>query len=521
MGALVASFSRVSLFTLLSRILGLLRDILMFAGLGSGVASSAFIFAFTLPNLFRRLLGEGALMSSAIPVFAEVDSQKGRPAAFFLLNGILTRLLLAVSALTVMVWVGLGIAGQISGLEERWYLGFRLSTLLFPYVILICLSAIVCGMLQVMHRFSQPALTQVWLNLSMIAALLAGVMYIGEGATARVWLLSISVVFGGFLQLIIPAWDLWRNDWKPQWALAKDPYVDKVMRLFLPGLLGAAIFQINVFVSRVLAFSLDDMAAGLLYIASRLVELPLGLFAIAISTVVFPQLARDAASGNTGKFLDLYRHGLRMVFVVTLPAAVGLVVLAGPILVLLFEWGRFDANDVRNATPVVMAAAAGIPFFAWSTYLTRGFYAFQDMRTPVRFAAINLVVNLVLSIAGMLLLGAMGLALANSISSLIHCLLLNRSFFRLHLPGCERPRILSLPLVGALVMMGGFSALGWYGLTLLPIADKQLAIFGLMPLIGLSALIYLGFLAILRSHEWNVMREWWMARRLRNPASRH
>lgn len=521
MATLVSSFSRVSLFTLLSRILGLLRDILMFAGLGSGVASSAFIFAFTLPNLFRRLLGEGALMSSAIPVFAEVDSLKGRSAAFSLLNGILTRLLLAVSVLTLLVWLGLGLAGLIPGLEERWYLGFQLSTLLFPYVILICLSAIVCGMLQVMQRFSQPALTQVWLNLSMIAALLAGVMFLREGATARVWLLSVSVVFGGFLQLIIPVWDLWRRDWKPQWALAKDPYVDKVVRLFLPGLLGAAIFQINVFVSRVLAFSLDDMAAGLLYIASRLVELPLGLFAIAISTVVFPQLARDAAIGNKAKFLDLYRHGLRMVFAVTLPAAVGLIVLAGPILVLLFEWGRFDANDVRNATPVVMAAAVGIPFFAWSTYLTRGFYAFQDMRAPVKFAAINLVVNLVLSIAGMIVLGAMGLALANSISSMIHCLLLRRCFFRRHLPDCKSPQILSLPLVSAVALMGGFSALGWYGLALLPFAGKTLAIFGLLPLIGLSALLYLGLLALLRSAEWHAIREWWLARRLRRSVTPH
>lgn len=519
MANLVSSFSRVSLFTLLSRILGLLRDILMFAGLGSGVASSAFIFAFTLPNLFRRLLGEGALMSSAIPVFAEVDSKKGRSAAFFLLNGILTRLLLAVSLLTLAVWLGLGIAGLIPGLEERWYLGFQLSTLLFPYVILICLSAIVCGMLQVLHRFSQPALTQVWLNLSMIAALVAGVLFLREGATARVWLLSVSVVFGGFLQLIIPAWDLWRSDWRPQWSLAQDPYVDKVMRLFLPGLLGAAIFQINVFVSRILAFSLDDMAAGLLYIASRLVELPLGLFAIAISTVVFPQLARNAAAGNTVKFLELYRHGLRMVFAVTLPAAVGLIVLAGPILILLFEWGRFDADDVRKATPVVMAAAAGIPFFAWSTYLTRGFYAFQDMRSPVKFAAINLVVNLILSILGMIVLGAVGLALANTISSMIHCLLLNQRFFRLHLDDANRPRILSLPLVGALALMAGFSAIGWMGLSLLPVLPKQLAMFALLPLIGLSAAIYLFALAIFGSDEWRVIRDGWIQWRLRRSGS--
>ncbi|MCC5835945.1 MAG: murein biosynthesis integral membrane protein MurJ, partial [Opitutales bacterium] len=425
--------STVSFWTLVSRVLGLLRDVLLFAVLGAGLASSAFIFAFTLPNLFRRLFGEGALMSSSIPVLSEVDEKEGRAASFSLLNGILTRLFIWLTGLTLIGLLLAFLAGRLPNLEARWYLALELSQLLFPYVVLICLSALICGMLQTLSRFLQPAMSQVWLNLCMIAALGIGWFAFDGDSNSRVWLLAGGVLFGGILQLAIPAFDLARSGWRPAWDLGKSGAVDQVWRLFGPGLLGAAIFQINIFVSRFLAFTIDDAAAGLLYLAARLVELPLGVFAIAISTVIFPQLSRHAALRDLTGFDRLYRKGLRFIFIITLPATAGLIVLAEPVLRLLFEWGLFSAADTRAAVPVLIAAVLGMPFFAWSTFLTRAFYAFQDMRRPMRLAALSLVVNLCLSLLLMQFWGAAGLALANALSSALHCLLLH-NLLKIHIP---------------------------------------------------------------------------------------
>lgn len=484
--------STVSFWTLVSRVLGLLRDVLLFAVLGAGLASSAFIFAFTLPNLFRRLFGEGALMSSSIPVLSEVDEKQGRAASFRLLNGILSRLFLWLLGLTLL---GAGLAFLATGLPEleaRWYLALELSQMLFPYVVLICLSAIICGMLQTLSRFLQPAMSQVWLNLSMISALGAGWWWFEPDADSRVWLLAGGVLFGGVLQLAIPAFDLARSGWRPAWDLGKSSAVDQVWRLFGPGLLGAAIFQINIFVSRFLAFTIDDAAAGLLYLAARLVELPLGVFAIAISTVIFPQLSRQAALRNLVEFRQLYRRGLHLIFMITLPATAGLIVLAEPILRLLFEWGLFSAADTRAAVPVLIAAVLGMPFFAWSTFLTRAFYAFQDMRRPMRLAALNLIVNLILSLVLMQFLGAAGLALANALSSAIHCILLHK-LLKVHLPATtaatsQSPRPIVIPL--ATLFMSAFAFSSWQLLSKLPLDPKTLSLICLLPLIAVSTAIY-------------------------------
>lgn len=424
MAKIFHNISEVAGSTMLSRVLGLIRDVLMFAALGTGMLNSAFIIAFTLPNLFRRLLGEGALTSSSIPVLSEVESNEGLPAAFGLLNGLLTRLLILLVALQFIAFPVFLLIRQLPSLPPRWYLGAELSFWLFPYVILICLSALICGMLQVIRNFRIPALNQVWLNLSMIVCLGAGMYATVGGSIGRVWWLTGGVLVGGLLQLWIPARALGRGGWKFRPSLSPHPLVDKTRDLFLPGLLGAAIFQVNILVSRMIAFSLDESAAGLLYLGSRLVELPLGVFAIAITTVLFPELSRHAAKHDETGYADIYRSGGRIIFIITLPAALGLITLAEPILRILFQWGLFNAADVQAAVPVLRASALGLPFFAWSTFLTRAYYAKQNMKIPVRLAAVNLIINLVLSLSLMIPLQATGLALAISLSSLIHCGLL-------------------------------------------------------------------------------------------------
>lgn len=424
MGIMLRRVSGVAGWTLVSRILGLVRDVLIFASLGTGLLNSAFILAFTLPNLFRRLLGEGALATSSIPVLSERVAKAGRADAFHLLNGILVRLGAALLVIQLLVLPLFLLAQHIPGLAERWYVAADLSLLLFPYVLLICLSAMICGMLNVLMRFNLAASSQILLNCAMIGAMGLGLLVASDDAWTRALLLAGSVLVGGLLQFVVPAWGLRREGWQPSLRMAPHEGLSQLMRLFLPTLLGAAIFQINILVSRFLAFSLDDTATGLLYLASRLVELPLGVFAIAVTTVFFPELSRLSSEGRIEAFHQTFRKGLGFVMMITLPAAAGLIVLAAPILGSLFEWGLFDAGDVASAAPVLAAAAVGLPFFAWSNLLTRAWYARQSVKVPVRMSAVNLFVNVLLSLLLMRIWGAVGLALANAISSLLHCLVL-------------------------------------------------------------------------------------------------
>jgi len=424
MGKFTKRISEVAGWTMASRILGLLRDILMFAALGTGPLNSAFILAFTLPNLFRRLLGEGALTSSSIPVLSETLAKSGKIETFSLFNGILTRLGLIILLIIAAAVPAFLLLGRIEGLEERWYIGAKLSLILFPYVLFICLGALVCGLLNVLGRFGLSSFNQVWLNVTMIGALVFGLDLFPENPFARVIFLSIGVLLGGLLQLIIPAFGLFGQGWRPRLELAKHPELDKILKLFLPGLLGAAIFQINILVSRLLAFSLDDSATGFLYIASRLVELPLGVFAIAVTTVIFPELSRMSSMGQEEGFSSTFTRGLSLIFTITLPAAIGLALLSEQILGFLFQWGLFASRDVQAASPVLIASAMGLPFFAWSTLLTRAWYSRQTMVVPVRLAMVNLLLNLILGLIFMRIWGAMGLALSNTCSGAIHCLAL-------------------------------------------------------------------------------------------------
>lgn len=495
MGKFSRSISEVAGWTMASRVLGLIRDVLLFASLGSGPLNSAFILAFTIPNLFRRLLGEGALTSSSIPVLAGSLEKDGRKAAFSLLNSILVRLgigLLVLQLIAIPLFYAVRYA---PGLPERWYQAADLSLMLFPYMVFICLGALVCGMLNVLGRFSLAALNQAWLNITLIIAMLAGLFLIPMDGWQRVILISAGVLLGGLLQLLVPLYGLAMQGWRPRLGLETHPELAKVMRLFLPGLLGAAIFQINILVSRFLAFSLDDTATGLLYIASRLVELPLGVFAIAVTTVVFPELSRLSSSGSTDGFRNVFMSGLSLIFMITLPAALGLILLAEPILGFLFQWGLFESGDVRAASPVLMAAACGLPFFAWSTLLTRAWYARQEMRTPVIFAAINLLLNLFLGLLLMRFYGAVGLAMANTLSALVHCLAL-QAFLPgrpIKWQGLQTPVILAM----ALIALGAVAFLGQSLVRETGLPGKlqdSLIVFALIPLAAGAYFIVLWFL---------------------------
>lgn len=413
----------VSLSTLGSRLLGLLRDILIFAALGTSIWNAAFLLAFTLPNLFRRLLGEGALSSAVVPVFTDVLKKEGQEAAFDFFNQVLLRVCLVLLAIVLAGVTLLMLLNHYQVLGGRWVLGADLSVVLLPYMIFICLAAIVSAGLNVVGRFAAAAITPLLLNLSMILALLAGWLLESE-PRQMVYLLCAGVLLGGLAQLLLPAWDFMRQGWHPKIIPHRSECLGQVWKLFLPGLMGAGILQVNILISRLLAFSLDGTSVSTLYLASRLMELPLGVFTLAVVTVFFPLLASAASEQDEAGFARSYHQGVRLILAISIPAGLGLVVLAQPILSLLFDWGNFSHADALATVPLLIIYAIGLPFYSIATFATRGLHARRDMVSPVRVALICLGINAVAGYVLMQFFGAAGLAAANILASLVQAGLL-------------------------------------------------------------------------------------------------
>jgi putative peptidoglycan lipid II flippase len=416
----------VSLSTVGSRLLGLLRDVLVFAALGTSLWNSAFILAFTLPNLFRRLLGEGALTSAMVPVFSDVMERQGREGAFRFFNQVLIRLLLALLVIITLGMCLLAWAASREWLPERWVTGAGLAVWLLPYMLFICLAAILSAGLNLVGRFAVAASTPILLNLAMIGALAAGLWLELEAARLVYWLCG-GVLVGGFLQLLLPAVDLMRQGWRPRLEPRGGAELAELWGLFLPGLMGAAILQINILVSRLLAYSLEESAVSVLYLASRLMELPLGVFTIAVATVFFPLMAKNRSLQNEVGFSAAFLQGLRLVIGISVPAGIGLLVLGKPIIECLFLWGAFGQADVAATVPLLAIYGIGLPFYSAATFAIRGLHASKDMRTPVRVAGYCLLINLFAGLGLMQVWGAAGLAAANVLAAIAQSYLLWRA----------------------------------------------------------------------------------------------
>jgi len=418
----------VSGSTVGSRVLGLVRDALIFAVLGASVWSSAFLLAFTLPNLFRRLFGEGALTSALVPVLSRLREEGGPEAAFRCFNR-LARILFAALAAIVAAGAAILLALADGGaLGERWALAARLGAILLPYMICVCLAAAVAAALNVLERFGAAARAPIWLNLAMIVSLAAAWVF-AEGEAGRVLWLCGGVLAGGGLQLLGPASDLRREGWRPSEKARPDDGAPmaELGRLFLPGIFGAAILQLNILVSRLFAYALDETAVSYLYGASRLMELPLGVFAVSVTTVTFPALARAFAGRYDAALAEEFRRGCRRIAAIVFPAAAGLAVLGLPVVEVVFGRGAFGAEDARRMAPLVAIYGLGLPFYAAATFFTRALHANRAMRAPVRAAAVCLLANAALSWSLMGLLGAVGLALANVLAAALQAVLLGRA----------------------------------------------------------------------------------------------
>lgn len=502
------NISIVATATVVSRVLGLVREIFIAAVFGTSALNSAFVSAFTLPNLFRRLLGEGALTAAFVPTLAQELEHRQRAAAFALVSKVTSWLLVATVVVVVLAMLAganaglllrlLGGLGPGEAAVHRFLLAADLAVILFPYMIFVCLAAAFSAACQVLGRFSEPALSPVWLNLSILAALGLGGWW-AWGDAARMNLLCTGVLVGGFFQMAVPAAVLWREGWRPVFDLRADERVREITRLMGPTVIGSAIYLINISVSRLLGLSLNDEANTILNLATRVMELPIGVFTIAIATVVFPLIARHAAKADWAKMGEDYHKGLRLVLLVNVPAAIGLALLSEPVTRLLFQRGEFTAGDTVLMTPILAVYACGLPFLSFTTVALRGFYALKDTATPVRAAGLSFVVNLVLSLVLMRWLSTVGLALAGNLAVLAQAWYLQRRL-AMRLPGLGFGPL--LPNLGKIVVASALmGALVWGGMKLtaglaLSLFARDLVVIG--GLIPLAVAVYGALLWLLR-----------------------
>ncbi|MBC7368522.1 MAG: murein biosynthesis integral membrane protein MurJ [Undibacterium sp.] len=453
----------ISLLTTVSRVLGLVRDQLSAWIFGAAELNSAFVTAFRIPNLFRRLLGEGSLTAAFVPTLQEEIRERGRPGAFDLLSNVVSWLFVVAGGLGLFAILLCSQSRLLPGHDSKWYLAADLTAVLFPYVVMICVAAALNATLNVFEHFIEPALSPIWLNLTMIATLGGAGWNLAHTDEGRMRWLCAGVLLGGFFQLAVPAVVLIRLGWRPRPDLALSPRVREIGALMLPGLWGTAIYQVNVLISGLFAYSINDSAASLLYYANRLMELPIGVFAIAVATVVYPLIARHAAERNFAGMADDYRKGVRLILLVNIPAAVGLVLLSEPIVRLLFQHGKFTAEATAAMVPLLAIFALGLPFFSVVSLTTRAFYAVKDTMTPVKVSTLSFVINVALSWSLKDVLGAPGLVLASTAAIMAQTVVLQIALAR-RLPGMgfgDLWRTLGKVVI-ATMAMGAVVAGGWW-----------------------------------------------------------
>lgn len=387
-------------FTMLSRVLGMVRDVLTAGVFGTSLAMSSFVVAFRIPNLFRALFGEGALSSAFVPVFMASRRTEGEEAAWKLARRVVTLVgatLLGVVALGV---AGMGAALSWPGLGEKGLAVLPLARIMLPYVFFICMAALAMAVLNSYGKFSVSAFTPALLNVTWILSILFVVPLVRGGAARQIQALAWTVFAAGAVQLAYQIPSLWRVGWRPgldaDW---RDPRVKQVFLLMGPSALGLAVNQVNVLVNSMIALHwVGAWAPSALFYAERLIYLPQGILATALGTVLLPVLSDFAAQKKHREMREAIHHGLRTLLFVMTPAAVGLFVLAGPVVQMLFEHGTFDPKSTVLTARALSFYAPGLMVFCLAKVFVPAFYAMQDTRTPVKIGLCAVTINFTLNV---------------------------------------------------------------------------------------------------------------------------
>ena len=408
--------------TLLSRIFGFIRDVVIAWFFGAGLSSDAFFVAFRIPNLLRRLFAEGSLSVAFIPVFTEYLKKRGKDDAFEMARSAIRLLsvllvVIAIAGILLSPYIIRVIAPGFTDSPEKFYLTVFLTRIMFPYIFFIGLVALSMGILNVLDHFAAPALAPVFLNISIIGSAFLIAPKMDDPVTG----LAIGVLIGGFLQLILQVPFLIKKGfyfW--QKTNIYHPGLKKIGLLMLPTIFGAAVYQINILVGTLLASLLAQGSVSYLYYADRLVQFPLGIFAIATATAVLPSLSRQAAENDLPAVRNTFSYAIKLVFFITIPSMVGLIVLREPIVALLFKRGAFDAKTTHLTAYALLYYSVGLWAFSAVRIVVSTFYALQDTKTPVRMAVVSVCANIILGIILMGPMGHGGLALSTSLASILN-----------------------------------------------------------------------------------------------------
>jgi len=411
---LYKSFATVGGLTLLSRVFGFMRDILIAATLGSGWVADAFVVAFRFPNLFRRLFGEGAFNSAFVPIFAKKLEGDGKEAARRFAEDAMAGLLFVLLIVTIVAELAMpflmyGLAPGFNVTPEKFDLSVLLTRITMPYLLCMSIVALMSGALNSVGRFAESASVSIVLNGAMMIATLIS-LWLGYRAGPEAGIIQAWGVFvAGFLQLLLLMWGMHNAGMKL--AIRRPsltPDVRKLVRLGIPGVISGGVTQLNIAIGTVIA-SLQPGAVSHLYYADRVYELPLAIVGIAIGIVLLPDVARQLRSGNTAGVMDSQNRSLEFALLLTIPAALALAAIPTDITRVLFERGAFSAEDTKVTASVLAIFALGLPAFVMIKVFSPAYYAREDTKTPMRYATISLTANTVGSIALFFLLRHLGM----------------------------------------------------------------------------------------------------------------
>ena len=440
------SAKTVSLCTLLSRVLGLARDIVCASFFGTSLAWDAFVVAFKIPNLFRRLFGEGALSAAFIPVFTEYLETKGKKDAWALANVTGTLLFIILGGMVVLAEASFSIIPTVFSVNHKWELVLNLLLVTFPYVLFICMVAFAMAILNSLKHFLMPALAPVALNVCWIIGVFLLAPVFGDTLDEKIFGVAVAILIGGVIQLAIQL-PVLRNKgiiFKPSFYFAH-PGLKRVFALMLPIIFGLAAVQINVLMDSFIAmafakppggaenffiagmaipYPLETGAASVLYYGDRLIQFPLGVFGIAMATAVFPFFSTHAARKDWTSFTETLNQAIRVVLFIGIPASIGLILLRKPLVELFYERNAFTAESTYRTASVIFFYAIGVWAYSASHVIIRAFYSMQDTRTPVKVGVGMVGLNLILNLTLIWFLREGGLALATAISATVQIIIL-------------------------------------------------------------------------------------------------
>jgi putative peptidoglycan lipid II flippase len=430
---LLKALASVSSMTLLSRVLGFVRDAVIARAFGAGAATDAFFVAFKLPNLLRRLFAEGAFSQAFVPILAEYKNRRGDAATHQLVNRVTTALFAVLMLVSLLGVLGAPLIVLVSApgfvdAPDKFALTVEMTRIVFPYILFMSLVALAAGVLNTWSRFMLPAFTPVLLNVAMILAAAFAAPYFDPPILALAW----GAFIGGIMQLTLQWLGLKRLGMLPRWDWApRDEGVRRILKLMAPAAIGVSVAQVSLLINTIFASFLETGSVSWLYYADRLMEFPTGMLGVALGTILLPSLAKHHADNDLGEYSKLLDWGLRITLLLAAPAAIGLGVLAVPLISTLFYYGEFNAHDVEMTRWALLAYAVGLVGLILVKVLAPGFYARQNIKTPVKIALFTLFATQAMNLAFIRPFQHAGLALAIGLGACLNAGILYYNLRRL------------------------------------------------------------------------------------------